>query len=359
MGGISGMYKTSYRTGLTVTQPLFVGGKIVSGYQMARYNRMQTENSFLHKLNDVRHQVVATYFNILKLKDMRELVSNSLKTAELKKEQIALQQELGLAKRADYLQWQVRIYEYKKTERELSYNLEMLLELYNNLLGLETPEYTPAQIDYQAFSPEINNYAELEENEVKAFLQEEVSKFKQVNPLLKNLDLTQKMLETNRRMAKGNFLPSLSLQFNYEFENDDKLDLSGDKNWNIAAVLSMPLFKGGSNYADLRKSREELRQVQFMNSVVKDHYERETRRLSRQLVMSALNVSSSETAYEYAAENYKILSNLFEQNMLTNSDFLDAESLIFSSKIGLISAYFDFIITKYELEKYTTLQEVK
>jgi outer membrane protein TolC len=45
--------------------------------------------------------------------------------------------------------------------------------------------------------------------------------------------------------------------------------------------------------------------------------------------------------------------------MLTNSELLDAETMLYSSEFQLISSYYDFIIAKYEMEKFYDKMEEK
>jgi len=205
----------------------------------------------------------------------------------------------------------------------------------------------------------ITNYAALSPGEINTFLADNVESLKKHNPQFQNAELTRDIVGKNYKMAKGNFLPILNLQFNYELENDDRLDLSGDRNWNLAAVLTFPLFKGGANYTNLRRSRAEKRQTELTTYAMEDYLITETRRISRQLITSALQVESNRTGLEYARENYDILRSLFEQGMLTSSEFLDAETMLFSAESNLISTYYDFITAIYELNKYTTLKEVQ
>ncbi|MCB5231305.1 MAG: TolC family protein [Candidatus Cloacimonas sp.] len=356
---MGGMPQTSYKTGLTASQPIFVGGKIYNGFQIARYNRQLSENNSQNKQNEIRFQLATIYLNILKLQDMQELVGKSIQSAETKLKQIELQKELGMANKADYLQWQVRVKEYQKTLKGLDFNLISLIEIYNNFMGFNELLYLPQKIDYKQLEDEILDIAAMSETELENYLTGNLTKLLSDNPQLKNLELSEKMLKTNRRIAGGSFLPNLAVQFSYEFENDDKLNFSGDKNWNLAAVLSFPLFQGGKNVAEYSKANAELRRTQLLSATANEHYQRETKRLSREMTLAAMNVENMKTAFEYASENYKILNTLYEQDMATSSSLLDAEALIFSGEIELISAYYAYLTTKYELEKYITFQEIK
>ena len=71
------------------------------------------------------------------------------------------------------------------------------------------------------------------------------------------------------------------------------------------------------------------------------------------LITKAKRVISGKLAYENAKENYSIVNNLFDQGMVTNTELMDAEIMLFGSELNLQTSYYDFVLAKYTLEKYT------
>ncbi|MBW6516756.1 MAG: TolC family protein [Candidatus Cloacimonetes bacterium] len=358
-GAMNGIHRTTYRTNFTVQQPIFNGGKILLVYQISRLARQQADNALESKQYDVSQRVAEAYFNILKLKDMYFIIDKSMTSVESHLERVRQLQEQGMARQSDVLQWQVRLQEYLASSREVYDNIEIILELWNNMMGMTGKAYRPLEIDLSKYDELIDHYNTLNETQIEGFIIDNVKDLEKYNPEMQNIELTRKLMDKQYTISKGNFLPSLNLQFTYELENDDKLDLSGDRNWNLAAVLSFPLFRGGANYTNLQRARNEKREVEYATSALEDYMRLETRRLSRQLIINAMKIESNKLALDYARENYDILSNLFEQGLLTSSDLLDADTMLISAETNLIASYYDFIITRYELNKYTTLKEVK
>ena len=71
------------------------------------------------------------------------------------------------------------------------------------------------------------------------------------------------------------------------------------------------------------------------------------------LITKAQTCENNKSALELALENHKIINELFEQGMVTNTELIDAEILLFSSEMNLISSTYDFILIKYEMKKWT------
>jgi len=47
-----------------------------------------------------------------------------------------------------------------------------------------------------------------------------------------------------------------------------------------------------------------------------------------------------------------IINDLFKQGLVTNTELLDAEAMLFGSEMQLVASYYDFILFKYEMKKY-------
>ena len=348
-----GIYKTNYMNNIIVQQPVFNGGKTIIGYQLARLAKQQALNTLQNKENDIVFQVAGTYFNILKLSDLKELAEKSLNSSKSHLQLIKKKYEVGIGQRSDILQWQVKVKNDQTSLNEITNNIKILKTVWKNLLGLEEDILMPEKIQTQNYDAEIQEYSALNSAEIQNKLNLYLNQVKSQNPNLKTLELSRKMMKKNYLMAKGNFLPSLNLQFTYEIENDDKFDLSGEENWNLAAVLSMPLFSSGANYTNLKKTKYEMLQTDLITASAKENLLSGAEATFYNLITKAQSCENNKSALELAQENHKIINELFEQGMVTNTELIDAEILLFSSEMNLISSIYDFILNKFEMKKWT------
>ncbi|MBC8385011.1 MAG: TolC family protein [Candidatus Cloacimonetes bacterium] len=348
-----GIYKTTFMNNIIVQQPIFNGGKVLIGYQLANLARKQAVNSLQNKENDIIFQVAATYFNLLKLYDLQELAEKSLNSSNSHLQNIEKKYEVGIGQRSDVLQWQVKVKNDQTSKNEISNNIMIMESIWKNLLGMDEVMKLPEKIQVGDFNPEIIEYADLDPENIRQKLDHYLSRVKSDNPNLKTLELSKKMMKKNYLMAKGNFLPSLNLQFTYEIERDDKFDLSGNDNWNLAAMMSFPLFSSGANYTNLRKSKYEMKQTDLMTESVKDNLLTGAETTFYTLLTKAQSCENNKSALELAQKNHQIINDLFEQGMVTNTELIDADILLFSSEMNLISSVYDFILSKYEMKKWT------
>ena len=343
------VYKTTYTNNLTLRQPIFNGGKLILGYQLAKLAQKQTENALSEKEKELDSQVATTYFNYLKLKDLLELSRKSLNSTKQHLQQVRKNFEVGLAKKSDVLQWQVKLQNDKTSLNEIENNLESLVSIWRNLLGLNEPVELPDKIDVKKYDEEISVLVTNDkETEIQSFL----NQVKKNNLSLKSLEISQKMLKKNYCLAKSNFLPSFNLQFSYEIEKDDKLDFSGEENWNLAAIVSVPLFTSFANFTNLKEAKYDLKKNKFLLEDTAEKILIAAENSFYKLTNAAESVENNKIALEFAKENHKIINELYKQKMITNTELLDAEVMLFASEMNLISSYYDFIIQKYETEKF-------
>ena len=348
-----GVYKTSFNNGITVQQPVFNGGKVILGYQLSKLAKDQAIFSLESKENDITFQVASTYFNILKIQEVLILSQKSVESSKAHLKKVQDKYQVGTAKKSDVLQWKVKFQNDETALNEIKNNLNVLLTVWKNLLGSDDELYYPQKINIENYDSEIEKYALIKNEQFEKEVEKILNETKNNNPVLKTLGTTGKMMDKQLLMAKGNFLPSLNLQFSYQIENDDKFNFSGEDNWNLVAAFSFPIFSGGTNYTNMEKTKCDVKKTKLTLESTKDNILVGAKNTFCNLVTKAQTVKNNKVALASAKENHKLINNLFEEGMITNSDLMDADIMLFAGEMKLASSYYDFLISKYDLIKYT------
>ncbi|MBL7149547.1 MAG: TolC family protein [Candidatus Cloacimonetes bacterium] len=346
------VYKTSYTNDITVQQPIFNGGKVILGYQLAKLAKKQAYLALQSKEKDVSYAIASMYFGILKLQDLQTLSQKSLNSTLSHLETAQKNYNVGTAKKSDVLQWQVKMKNDETSLSEIENSIDELYSFWQILLGTEEAK-EPSRIDVTEYDSETLQYAVIEKNELEKAAGEFLAEVEKTSPTIQTLELVGKMMGKNYCMAKGEFLPSLNLQFSYQFESDDKFDFDGEDNWNLVAALSVPIFTSGTNYSNLKKARYDLKKTQYETESARENYLVAAKNVFHKLITKARTVEDNKIALEFARENHKIINELYTQEMVTNSELLDAEAMLFGSEMNLVASYYDYILLKYEIKKYT------
>jgi outer membrane protein len=348
-----GFYKTSYQNSFVVQQPVFNGGKVILGYQMAELAKQQAKLAFDNKRKDISYSVASTYLGILKLQDLKTLSQKSLNSTLSHLEMALKKYDVGTAKKSDVLQWQVKMKNAETSIIELENGINEMFGFWQNLLGVSGIQ-EPQKIDVRDYEAEIITCANYNRTELDTSAEEFLKQVNSSSPTILSLGLINKMMKKNLLMAKGEFLPNFNMQFSYQIENDDKFDFDGEDNWNLAAVLSWPIFTSGKNYTNLVKTKYDMKKAKYETEAMQENYLVAARNVFNRLVTKARVVEDNKIALEFARENHTIIGDLFKQGLVTNTELLDAETMLFGSEMQLVSAYYDFILIKYEMQKYTS-----
>ncbi|MEA3474876.1 MAG: TolC family protein [Candidatus Cloacimonadota bacterium] len=349
-----GMYRTTYTTQLAIQQPIFNGGKILIGYQIAKLVKEQALLNLESGKNDLNYQVAETYLNLLKLSDVKKISEKALASSKSHLKMVTDKYEQGIVKKSDVLQWKVKGENDKIALEEVNNSIEILKTLWKDLLGLKNSDNLPMpdEIDFIQYENEIEKYAEITEEEIDREIDKILTQAEITNPDIKSLEIVKKISKKGYLIAKGNFLPSINLQFQKQFESDDKLDFDGEDSWNLMAVASFPIFQSGANLTNLKRSKYEYLKTKLQLDDAKDKILMGTKNSFYNLVTKAKKVNSAKVAFKNAKENHKILNDLYEQGMVTNTELLDAEIILFNGEMNLTSAYYDYILAKYNLNKF-------
>lgn len=344
------VYKTSYTNNITVQQPVFNGGKMILGYQLSKLAKKQALLALQDKRNDIFYAVASAYLGILRLQDLKTLSKKSLNSTLSHLEKVLKKSDVGTAKKSDVLQWQVKQKNDETSLSEIENSIDELYGFWQILIGTEEAE-EPSRIDLTEYDSEILRYTIMEKSELEKATVEFLSEVEKTSPIIQNLELAEKMMKKNYCMAKGEFLPSLNLQFSYQFESDDEFDFDGEDNWNLVAALSLPIMNG-TNYSNLKKAKYDLKRTQYETESALENYMVAAKNVFHKLITKARTVEDNKTALEFARENHKIINELYTQGMVTNSELLDAEVMLFGSEMNMVASYYDYILLKYEIKKY-------
>jgi len=349
-------YRTTYTSELILQQPIFNGGKLIMGYQIAGYANKQARYSLLSKKQELQYNVSEIYFNILKIQDLIQIHEKQIESSESQLNKVKKKLELGMAKNTDVLQWKVKLSNNRINLEQAKNNLEILKSYWRNILGLQdgTELPLPEKIQLKQFEREIKNNTLLTTKEKENKLNKFLTDIKRQNADLRRLKYAQKISKKRYELSKSNLLPSLNLQYTRQFEQDNKLNLKGDDNWNIAAVFSIPLFESGRNITNIMQSRSAYKSTKLEISDTEEKIVISAKNAFLNLITKAKRVENIKFSKKNAEENYTMINDYYNQGLVTNQELIDAEIMLFSVKMQYTNSYYNYIIAKHNIKKYLT-----
>lgn len=345
MMGMELSMRGTYMAGLSLTQPIYAGGKISTGNRLARIGEEVASEQYRMKRMDVIADADNAYWTYIAVgRKVRMLESYKAQMDTLHKQtETAL--SAGLATENDLLRIEAK-------RSEISYQLQKVQN------GADLCRMSLCRIVGVDFNTQI-------EAVDTTFI---ISRPGQLDPDIASrpeLHLLEKQVAAGKeqiRMARADMLPTVGLGLSYMYYGNVKLnsmiDVGGTKvpfsqefrDGIGMAVLSVkiPIFHWGEIHKKVRKAKYELKNAEL-------DLQKNTKLLNIEVQQAIRNVqdgyeliNTAEKGLQQAYENLRVMRNRYTASMAPLTDLLDAQSQWQQAESNLIEAQTQYKI--YETE---------
>ena len=171
------------------------------------------------------------------------------------------------------------------------------------------------------------------------------------NSTLLQLDIQDRMLESNLRMQKKQYLPTLaaSVNYNYSAMGDDKL--SWFPSSTAALSLNLPVFDGFQKHYNIKQSKIS----RDMLSVQRQDTERQLRIAIRnyndKIALCVKNYTAANATVEIAQKSYEISQKMYEVGKATLVELNDAQLALEQAQLTQAQAIYNFMVAKASLDE--------
>ena len=171
------------------------------------------------------------------------------------------------------------------------------------------------------------------------------------NSSLLQLDIQDRMLESNIRMQKRQYLPTLaaSINYNYSAMGDDKL--SWFPSSTAAVSLSLPVFDGFQKHYNIKQSKI----TKDMLAVQREDTERQIRIAIRnyndKIALCVKNYTAANATVEIAQKSYEISQKMYEVGKATLVELNDAQLALEQAQLTQAQAIYNFMVAKASLDE--------
>lgn len=336
---ISGMeliMRGTYLAGITLTQPLYAGGKIVAGHRLAKIG----EEAAGEQLRKTKTEVIYdadnaywSYVSVLEKQKMMEVLSARMDTLF---SQVGASIEAGMAVDSDLLTVKAKRSEVLYQKQKVESGVRLCRMALCRIVGVPFDTQIEVADPMSGDSPRIDTEVDIAGRPEMKLLQSQVDAAKQ-----------------QVRMTRGDWLPSLAIVGGYvNFGNIRMKTMvdAGDGTFTpyeqkigqglgtAMLSLSVPIFKWGQNYYKVRKAKIDVDNALLDLQKNERLLTLEANQASMNLNDSYLLLEAAEDAMAEADENLRVMKNRYDASMATLSDLLEAQSQWHQSRSNLIEA---------------------
>ena len=319
---------------VTLTQPIYMGGKIVALNRMARYAEELTKDLHASARQDVVYAVDAAYWQVVSLSAKQRLATSYVALLDSLDRNVGLMVDEGVATKSDKLTVDVKLNEAQIDLTKVDNGLVLSRMLLAQLCGL------PVDTDIRVIDESVDNTTPKEEIATSYNMQDVYRARHDVHAL----EMLTKVTDEQKNVALSSMLPNVALIGTYSFSNPNMFDgfktrFSGA--FSVGVMLKIPVWHWGGNYNKLRQARAEQHIAQLTLDDAKE-------KIALQVSQAAFKAQEAMKTYLMTITNetkaQENLSNAqigFQEGVLTTDNVLEAQTAWLKANSEKIDAMID------------------
>ncbi len=327
---------TSKNLALSVTQPLYRGGRTVSGIDSAE-NRIMAQGAILNATEQQLLLDVATaYMNVVRDKAFVELNQSNIAVVSRQLDASKNRFEVGEVTRTDVAQSESRLARAQANRTTAIGNLKSSLARYEELVG--APAADLKHVDAHFAFPDT--------------LDDATTAADKSNPTVLATEYLHQSAEKDIGVVFGELLPELGLAASVDKTWDPQPGNADDETVSsLSLIATVPLYEGGFTRSRVREAKytANRRYIEIL----------EARRAARQNVISSWETWKASQA-EIESRKSQVEANRVAQEGVrqeaelgtrTILDALDADQEYVDSQVALVSAQRDEVVAAFALAR--------
>ncbi len=327
--------------GTAAVQELIYGG---GKFRLAEEStRLLTEVAKLDadkSAKDVSYAVINTYYALHKINQSQKVIAQNLEAIASQLKQAQRFFEQGIVTKNDVLRFQLQQANVTLSQLEAENNRKVINYNLDILLGL--PEQTTLEISNpdETLTPSQN---------LDAYLEAGLANRQE----LRSLDIQNQVAANNIKNVKANVLPTVGVGANLYYINPSgkfippsnqyivPMTLGANVSWNIGALWN--------NKNKVSEARIQQQEVVLTKDLQMDQVKTEINKNYQDYQLALARIKILETSIQQASENDRLLESKYRNNVASAIDRIDAETLLYQSKINLEIAKADAGLAYYTL----------
>jgi outer membrane protein len=320
--------------GLTTKQTLFNGFQTASKTRQAEGQVFSQRETLRNTEQTILLNAATAYMNLLRDAALLELQRNNVKVLEATLRQTRDRFTAGEVTRTDLAQAESSLAAGRSSLHAAESNYTTSKSAYVQVVGVEPGKLARASPVDRFFPPTLN-----------AVLARAASQNPAIAMAMYNVDVAVEQV----KIQESFLYPSLSLNgsFQKNFGSATQLSNLESLSGSVIAQLSVPIYQGGAEYANIRQAKETLGQrrldldtarLSVQQNVTQSWGQLEAAKA--QVDATTAQVTSSEIALDGVREEARV-------GQRTTLDVLNAQQALVQARTSLVTAQHDRIVASY------------
>lgn len=336
--------RNMYAGAVTLTQPIFMGGKIVAYNKITQYAEQLAKSQHATGMQDIILSTDQAYWQVISLINKKKLAESYLKLVQQLDSDVDKMITEGVATKADGLSVKVKVNEAEMKLTQVEDGLSLSKMVLCQLCGI------PLDEEIRLADENVENLLVADEIQVADNVATALANREE----LRSLDLATKIYAQKVNVTRADFLPTVALTANYMVTNPSLVNGFENKfrgMWAVGALVKIPIWNWGEGMYKVKAAKAEANIARYQLSDVKEKVELQVNQATFKVNEAGKKLAMATKNMEKAEENLRYAKLGFSEGVIPTSNVLEAQTAWLSAQSDKIDAQIDVKLTQVYLRK--------
>jgi len=336
----------SFRADLTVTQPIYNGGRVFTAWGIAKMYKKFSSRQLEMKKRSLKLNVIRSFWLAVMADELLRVTRQSVELAEDGLDVVEKMAAQGIVSDYDVLMAKVRAANIKPGFIEAEANSKISHKALNNLIGL--PENENNKLIFSMDSV-LYLMPDIDIDSAKTACIEK-------RPEIDMMRLQTKMLKKAVSVAKAGYRPSINflttLQYQAQYDNNR---WPGSDDWRRSSfsglMISVPLFDSWRTPSKVKQAKLELAQSKLTEKEYEENIKLEIEQSWWNYQKARESLAAGGQAVEMSKRGLEIARVRYENGVGTQLEYFESEVALSIAEINRIKAFYNLATGYAALQK--------
>ena len=332
-----------YAGAITLTQPLYMGGKIRAYNKITKYAEELAQQQHHGGMQEVIMSTDQAYWQVISLVNKKKLAEGYLKLLQQLDGDVEKMINEGVATKADGLSVRVKVNEAEMTLTKVEDGLSLARMLLCQLCGIDLSSPITLADENMEDIPLLTTAPHFD-----------LSTAYENRPEIRSLELATQIYKQKVNVTRAEHLPSIALMGNYMVTNPSVFNSFENKfkgMWNVGVMVQIPIWHWGEGIYKTRAAKAEARIAQYQLQDAREKIELQVNQAAFKVKEAGKKLVMSSKNMEKAEENLRYATLGFKEGVIATSNVLEAQTAWLSAHSEKIDAQIDVKLTEIYLKK--------
>ena len=333
------LYENEFSNGLTVSIPIYTGGRLENQREAARYRLNSADLELESVRQQVRYQAQAACYEYLQSRDLIHVWEQAVITTKGHLDQVQIRYDVGTVAYSDLLASEVELANQQQSLVTAQGNFQKAMQTLNNIIGLPVDTFLDLKGDLQEFSFELTNLENCTDYALR------------YRPDIIADEYNVKQLEANREATKAANRPTVNAVASSNFSGERAFKRNHSETWALGLNLEWNIFDNGVTNAQVRQLDAQVQAAKSQAEQTKETVTLEVHQAYTDLISAEKNIRTTQIAVSKAEEDYHIAQIRYIEGVDTNLAVTDAQEKLTRARTNYYSALYQYREAKAALDK--------